>query len=330
MTREALFDGCGRQVTYLRLSVTDRCNYRCTYCMPPEGIRDKLPPSCILSFEEAASLVRILAEMGISRIRLTGGEPLVRRGLEELVLRLRELPGIERILMTTNGHGLAERLPGLVQAGLSGVSVSLDSLDPTRFRAITRVGDLAEVRAGIEAAARTFRGVRLNTVAIRGFNDDELGRICTFAWSLGCVPRFIEHMPMSDGALRLPGSFMSAEEVRQRLLTDLGGTLEPDEGDGVGSGPARYYRHSSGGLVGFIAPLTEHFCADCNRVRLDARGRLHTCLYHETGADLASLLRTGGEAAVRHAVREALRLKPALHRFATEGASPKHMAALGG
>jgi GTP 3',8-cyclase len=312
--------------------VTDRCNYRCTYCMPPEGLPDKLPHCAILSFEEAERIVAALAAVGVARVRLTGGEPLARRGLETLVARLCRVPGVAQVVMTTNGHGLAGRLAALADAGLHGVSVSLDSLDPARFRRVTRQGDLAEVRRGIAAAAARFPGMRLNTVAIAGFNDDEAGAICRYAWDLGCVPRFIEHMPMSDGRLEIPGRFLTAAAVRTRLLEDLGGTLTPDPGDGRGWGPARYFVHSSGGKCGFIAPLSEHFCDSCNRVRLDASGRLHACLYHPDATDLRAALAVGGEAAVQAAARAALARKPAEHRFGpgAAGASRKHMGSLGG
>jgi GTP 3',8-cyclase len=330
--RAPLGDGQGRRVTYLRLSVTDRCNYRCTYCMPPEGVPEKLPHRAILSFEEAARIVAVLAAPGGLRVRLTGGEPLARRGLEDLVRRLGAVPGVTQVVMTTNGHGLADRVEALAAAGLAGLSVSLDSLDAERFRRVTRIGDLAEVRRGIVAATARFRAVRLNTVAIAGFNDDEAGALCRYAWDLGCVPRFIEHMPMSDGRLEIPGRFMSAAAVRARIAAALGGTLAPDAGDGAGSGPARYWRHSSGGLVGFIAPLTERFCHACNRVRLDATGRLHACLYHPDAVDLRAALAAGGEAAVAAAVRAALARKPAEHCFGpgADGASHKHMGTLGG
>ena len=325
-------DGEGRRVTYLRLSVTDRCNYRCTYCMPPEGLPDKLPPRAILSFEEAARIVAALAAPGGLRVRLTGGEPLCRRGLDDLVRRLVGVAGVAQVVMTTNGHGLADRVEALAAAGLAGVSISLDSLRPDRFHRVTRQGDLCEVRRGIAAATARFAGVRLNTVAIAGFNDDEFGAICRYAWERGCVPRFIEHMPMSDGRLEIPGRFIAAAAVRDRLVRELGGTLTPDAGDGAGTGPARYWRHSSGGLVGFITPLSEHFCSTCNRVRLDASGRLHVCLYHPDSVDLRAALAQGGEAAVQAAARAALARKPAEHHFGpgVDGASPNEMGALGG
>ncbi len=327
-----LVDGEGRRVTYLRLSVTDRCNYRCTYCMPPEGLHGKLPPRAILSFEEAERIVAALAAAGPLRVRLTGGEPLCRRGLDDLVRRLVGVPGVTQVVMTTNGHGLAERVAALAAAGLGGLSISLDSLDEDRFHRVTRQGDLAEVRRGIAAATARFAGVRLNTVAIAGFNDDEFGAICRYAWAHGCVPRFIEHMPMSDGRLEIPGRFIAAAAVRARIVRALGGTLTPDGGDGAGSGPARYWRHSSGGLVGFISALSEHFCDSCNRVRLDASGRLHVCLYHSATVDLRAALAAGGEAAVLAAARAALARKPAEHRFGpgAAGASPNEMGALGG
>jgi len=331
VTPPALRDGLGRQVTYLRLSVTDRCNYRCLYCMPEEGVT-QVPKDAVLSYEEIGRIVTVLARLGVSRVRLTGGEPLVRQGLPRLVARLAAVPGVSAIVMTTNGHGLAAALPDLCAAGLSGVNVSLDSLDPERFRLVTRRGDLAAVRAGIEAATRVFPAVRLNTVAIAGFNDDELGRLCRFAWARGCVPRFLEHMPMSDGRLRLPGRFLAAAEIRARLVCDLGGFLAPDAGDGDSHGPARYYRHSSGRLVGIIAALTDRFCGACNRMRLDAAGRLLPCLAHAETVDLRQALAQGGEAAVEAAVRAALARKPAGHAFAdgSPAVAPSHMVAVGG
>jgi cyclic pyranopterin phosphate synthase len=328
--RAQLMDGLGRRVVYVRLSVTDRCNYRCLYCMPEEGV----PPRSreeMLSFEAAVRLVGVLAQLGVHRVRLTGGEPLVRRGLTELVTRLNDVPGIREVVMTTNGHDLASALPELYAAGLKGVNISLDSLDAGRFAHVTRRGDLASVRASIEAAARLYPAVRLNTVAIDGFNDDELGRLCRYAWSWGCVPRFLEHMPMSDGRLRLPGRFMPAAQIRARIVSDLGGSFAPDGGDGLGQGPARYFRHSTGGLVGIIAAVTERFCAACNRVRLDARGRLQTCLAYPDGVDLKAALTAGGEAAVAQAVAAALVRKPANHTLCgPAAAAPIHMVAVGG
>jgi cyclic pyranopterin phosphate synthase len=327
----AVEDGHGRRVTYLRLSVTDRCNYRCTYCMPEEGVA-KVAHADVLSFEGAARITTVLARLGVTRVRLTGGEPLVRRALPDLVARLAAVPGIGEVVMTTNGDGLAAALPDLYAAGLRGVNVSLDSLDPVRFARVTRVGDLGAVRAGIEAAARRFPAVRLNTVAMAGFNDDELGRLCRFAWARGCVPRFLEHMPMSDGRLRPPGRFISAPEIRARILADLGGSFAPDQGDGQGHGPARYFRHSSGRLIGLIAALSDRFCGACNRIRLDATGRLHACLAHDGAVDLRAALAAGGEAAVEAAVRAALARKPDGHAFGlgSGGCAPTHMVAVGG
>jgi cyclic pyranopterin phosphate synthase len=331
-----LVDGQERRVTYLRVSVTDRCNYRCTYCMPEEGV-DLVPKPDVLTFEELERLVGALVPLGVRRVRLTGGEPTVRKDLVELVGRLAAL-GLDDLALTTNGQRLAELAGPLKQAGLTRLNVSVDTLDAPRFRAITRRGDLDAVLAGLEAAHTVgFRGTKLNAVVMGGVNDDELAALCRFSWAREIVPRFIEFMPMSEGALFSPGTFVPAAEVRARLERELG-PLIPDEGSGVpGVGPARHHRVLQGPFagrrLGLISAVTEPFCETCNRVRLSATGMLHTCLALDDEADLRTPLRAGAsDAALRDLVRHAVGMKKPGHTFTACGAGGprKHMVAIGG
>ena len=328
-----LQDGFGRRVTYVRVSVTDRCNYRCAYCMPEEGVA-AAPRADVLTFEEVTRIVQVLASMGTRRVRLTGGEPTVRRELPDLVGRIAGVPGIREVCMTTNGHLLGELARPLREAGLTSVNVSVDTLRADRFAAVTRRGDLARVLAGIEAAREAgFARIRINAVAMRGMNDDELGDLCRWAWDRGIVPRFIEWMPMGEGAAYLPGSFLSAADVRAGIERQTGGRLSP-VGFREGQGPARYWRHEpTGAEVGIIAALTENFCADCNRVRLTAIGELHACLARDQAADLRALLRGGADdESLRRTILAELLDKREGHEFTTEGCGgPRaHMVAIGG
>jgi cyclic pyranopterin phosphate synthase len=321
-----LVDRQRRTIDYLRVSVTDRCNYRCTYCLPEAGVAHARRED-ILDFEELTRLVACFARLGVRRVRLTGGEPTVRRDLPALVEMLRALPGIDDLALSTNGHRLAELATSLRRAGLDRLNVSVDSLDPERFARITRGGDLGRVLGGIEAArAAGFRDLKINAVAVRGFNDDELDEICAFAWQRGLVPRFIEQMPMADGALFVPGTFMSAVEIR-RAIADANpdAIIQPERlSRGQGAGPARYHRVERPGedgvrRFGIISPMTEHFCDSCNRVRLSASGALHTCLAHDDVTDLRAVLRDGGEAAVIDKIREAVQGKRDGHTFGLIG-----------
>src|SRR4051812_21643662 len=216
IARDVLVDPQRRVIDYLRVSVTDRCNYGCVYCVPGDGV-SHVERAEVLSFEEIAALVRVFASLGVRRVRLTGGEPTARRDLVGLVRLLRAIPGIEDLALSTNGHLLPELAAPLRAAGVDRLNISLDSLDPERFHRITRRGDLARVLAGIEAArAAGFASIKLNTVAIRGGNDDELARICAWAWDRDLLPRFIEEMPMADGRAYQPGAAGAAAEIRDR------------------------------------------------------------------------------------------------------------------
>jgi cyclic pyranopterin phosphate synthase len=331
-----LSDAFARRVTYLRVSLTDRCNYRCQYCMPEEGVQ-LVPRADVLTFEEIERLVRVMMRFGVRRVRLTGGEPTVRKDLVRLVARLAAL-GLDDLAMTTNGERLVELAPELMRAGLVRLNVSVDTLDGHKFRAITRRGNLENVLAGIEMARTIgFRGTKLNAVVMGGVNDDDIVSICRYAWERDLVPRFIESMPMSDGALFVPGEFYAAQKIRERIVAAFG-PLASDDGSGIhGVGPARYQRLSDGEFagrrVGIISAVTEPFCATCNRVRLSATGSLHTCLAIDDDTDLRSPLRAGAsDDELARKVLAAVTAKKEGHSFTSCGSSGprKHMVAIGG
>ncbi len=335
-----LADPQGRRIDYLRISVTDRCNYRCTYCMPEDGV-DHVDRADILSFEELAELVRCFAAVGVSRIRLTGGEPTVRRDLVALVRLLRAIPGIRDIALSTNGHLLDELARPLREAGVDRLNVSLDTLDPAKFARITRRGELPRVLAGLDAARDAgFAGIKLNAVAIKGFNDDEVSTLCAYAWARDMIPRFIEQMPMAGGALYVPGELLSAADIRGLLERDFPGTriVADDVGRPRGAGPARYLRLDGAPagfavpVLGIISAMTEHFCDTCNRVRLSAAGHLHTCLAYDDAVDLRAALAVGGSPAVVARIRAAVAGKRDGHAFQLVGLGGprKAMVQIGG
>jgi cyclic pyranopterin phosphate synthase len=241
---ESRVDRQHRTIDDLRVSVTDRCNYRCTYCLPAQGVTHAQRAD-ILSFEEMARLVACFTRLGVRRLRLTGGEPTVRRDLPALVALLRRNPQVHDLALSTNAHLLAGLAAPLRAAGVDRLNISLDTLDPDRFRQITRGGDLSRVLAGIDAAhAAGFQSIKLNTVAVRGFNDEELGRLCEYAWARGVVPRFIEQMPMAEGTLFVPGDLMTAAEIRAAVALAFPGTrfVPEPQAHRLGAGPARYWR----------------------------------------------------------------------------------------
>jgi len=289
-----LADAQGRRYTYLRLSVTDRCDLACVYCMPPGGEVEHSVRREMLSFEEAARLVRVLAAMGIRRVRLTGGEPLVRKDVVALVALIRRSTPVDALVMTTNATRLAELAAPLREAGLTGVNVSLDSLDPERFATLTRGGDLTRVLAGIEAALAVGLEVKLNVVPVRGYNDDELGAIVDWCWERGVTPRFIELMPLGEGAKLGSGARIGSAEVLRRLGERVAGGLMDARAD---HGPARYRGAADGSerRVGFIAPLSQEFCGTCNRVRITARGDVRACLASRRAISLRDVMRSSDD-----------------------------------
>ena len=328
-----LADPQTRHISYLRVSLTDRCNYRCTYCMPSEGV-ELLPRGDILTFEEIARIVRVFSGIGTRRVRFTGGEPTIRQRVTEVVALIAAIDGIDSVVMTTNGHRLLDLAAPLARAGLREVNVSIDTLDAAKFREITRRGELDRVIAGIDAAVDSGLTVKLNIVALKGFNDTEVADLCRFAWERGAVPRFIEHMPMSDGVLYSPGRELSAAEIRATVEQQLGAVAPLSDGD-ASHGPSRYW--SVGGdesrKLGIISAMTEHFCDTCNRVRLTAVGDLHTCLAYDDAVSLREVIRSGGtDDELRRSIRDAVAGKRAGHDFHSSGggAPSKHMISIGG
>lgn len=286
-----LRDTFNRPITYLRISVTDRCNLRCVYCMPEAGL-PWIPKPDILSYEEIASIVEAGASVGLRSVRLTGGEPLIRRDLSRLVEMLARIDGIEDIALSTNGLLLPELAAELRGAGLRRVNISLDTLREDRFFAIARRPGLERVLAGIDAAIEAgLAPIKLNCVVMRGQNDDELVEFAKLTRERPIYVRFIELMPVEENLEMQPDAYISAEEILARLRAE--GALEPTSGPG-GNGPARYFAFAGAqGAVGVISPLSHDYCERCNRVRLSADGRLRLCLFGDYHIDLRTPLRSG-------------------------------------
>ena len=324
-----LSDSFQRPINYLRVSVTDRCDLRCIYCMPPQGI-PLMPRDDILSYEEIYTVVKVAAELGITKVRLSGGEPLIRSELAKLVAMLAQIEAIDDISLTTNGVWLKQRAAELKQAGLRRVNVSLDSLRRDRFEYITRSDNLGQVLEGIEAANDVgLRPVKINMVVMGGINDDELLDFARQSIEPGWHVRFIELMPFAREQ-PVAAKFVPLWEMKKRLGA-LGG-LEPCL-PAVGNGPAKYFRlPGARGTIGFITPVSEHFCFSCNRLRLTADGRLRPCLLADDAIDLRRALRGRGSLEeVRRLIQEAVASKPERHRLG-EGLGPKPgaMAQIGG
>ncbi|MCO7231049.1 MULTISPECIES: GTP 3',8-cyclase MoaA [unclassified Cobetia] len=314
---ETLVDDFGRRIRYVRLSVTDRCDFRCVYCMSEE--MTFLPRDEVLSLEEIALLARAFVELGVEKIRLTGGEPLVRRDIGKLVDEIGALEGLKDFSMTTNGAGLARHAAQLKSAGMSRLNISLDSLDPERFKALTRTGDLNKVIAGIRAAREEGFRIKLNAVVLKGRNDHEVVSLVEFAREEGLDISFIEEMPL--GQVSDHGrdeTFCSSDDVQARIETRY--PLIPTLEDSLG--PARYFRMAdSESRVGFISPHSHNFCSTCNRVRVTVEGRLLLCLGNEHSLDLREIMRRhpGEIEPLKAAIIDAMHLKPERHYFTTDG-----------
>jgi GTP 3',8-cyclase len=331
MSVEPLYDGHGRQISDLRVSVTDRCNFRCQYCMPAEGL-PWLERAEVLSFEEIERLVRVMAPMGVTDLRLTGGEPLVRREFPRLVSMLASVPGIEDLSLTTNGYLLERDADALVDAGITRVNVSIDSLQNDRFFQITRRDSLPQVLRGLEAIARHERvwPVKVNAVAMRGFTEEEAIPFAEFARSTSFQVRFIEFMPLDGDHAWSKDQVLTGDELR-----DIVARVYPlEEAPREPHSTARVFRFADGrGEIGFINPVSEPFCADCNRIRLTADGKLRTCLFslHET--DLREPLRSGAsDGELEEIIRAAVWRKELKHRVGEPGfrQPPRTMSAIGG
>ncbi|MBK1719741.1 GTP 3',8-cyclase MoaA [Thiocystis violacea] len=328
MTRQVLTDSFGRRIDYLRLSVTDRCDLRCRYCLP-KGFKGFEEPAHWLTVDEVARLVQAFTLLGVSHVRLTGGEPLVRRDLPLLARRLASLPGIEDLALSSNCTRMETLAEPLFRAGVRRLNVSLDSLRPRIFEQVTG-GSLELVLRGIEAARRAgFSPIRVNTVVMRGVNDGEIESILEFCAERDFTLRLIETMPMGRTGQAVLAEYIDLQEVKQRLERRF--ELIPDILPG--GGPARYFRLSASATrIGFITPISQHFCATCNRVRLGVDGTLHLCLGQENRYPLGALLRAGlTDDELIDQLRAAMALKPEQHGFRERPTQvPRFMAMTGG
>lgn len=337
-------DSFGRRIDYLRISVTDRCNLRCVYCMPPDGVEWKAHEQ-VLRLEEIERFAAIAAGEGISKIRLTGGEPLVRLGIVDHVRRLRETTGIEAIALTTNATLLPKYAAGLAEAGLKRINISLDTLDPDVYTKVTRGGRFEDVLAGLDAAfAVGMDPIKLNVVVVRSLDQDLLG-FAQLTMDRPLHVRFIEYMPVGDVGEHSCTSaeadgwsaadHVSTDEILERLAAESSaaglGELAavPRDAAPGGWGPANYYRLPGAlGTLGMISPLSHHFCGECNRLRLTADGKLRTCLFSDDEIDVRSVLRTGTDDDVRSVIRAALEAKPEGHH--QQLGTVRHMSQIGG
>lgn len=315
---QTLVDLFQRQITYVRFSVTDRCNFRCVYCMP-ERMRF-VPRAQILSLEELVTLARVFTSLGVSKIRLTGGEPLLRANIVWLCRQISALPGLDELVITTNGSCLSRMAQALKDAGVKRLNISLDTLHPEKFRDLTRRDQVKAVLAGIEAARKAgFERIKLNVVALKAYNHSQLPELLDYALERGLDISFIEEMPLGEiDSHDRDHAYYSSDEI----LSDLSAHHTLVESADNSNGPARYYRICQNGeplptRVGFISPHSHNFCATCNRVRVTAEGRLLLCLGQENSVDLRRILRTWPEQPerVREAIVEAVRQKPEKHEF---------------
>lgn len=314
-----------RIINYLRVSVTDLCNYRCAYCMPPEGV-EWLPHSEILSFEEIRSVVEAAVPLGINRVRLTGGEPLIRKGAPALVRMLSRLDGIEEVYLTTNGSRLEELSEELRRSGLKRLNVSMDSLRPDRYKAMTRGGDLEKVWRGIDAARKAgFDPIKLNVVVIKGVNDDEVEDFAAFTIDNPFEVRFIEYMPFGPTEEMRSYECVTAGEIKKRI--GALGRLHPLPRHKQNGPAQRYALEGAAGAIGFIPAMSHSFCSTCNRIRLTADGRLLSCLFAGESVDVKSLLRADApREKIADAIRLAIEAKPAVRSDRSES----FMSSIGG
>ncbi|WP_437225613.1 GTP 3',8-cyclase MoaA [Planctomicrobium sp. SH661] len=327
-----LLDTFGRKHTNLRISVTDRCNIRCFYCMPAENVQF-MDRRDLLTFEEIERFVRLMVPLGVNKVRLTGGEPLVRRNLSTLIEKIVGIPGIEDVGLTTNGILLAEQAPELYRAGLRRLNISLDALDPVKFQEITRRSGYEQVLEGIEAARSAgFDPIKINAVAIRGVTDSEIVPFGHFARQSGCEIRFIEYMPLDADCAWERDKVLAASTIREILSREIMPLVAEENPDPAA--PATDYRFADGlGRIGFIPSVSEPFCQNCNRFRITADGKLRNCLFSLEECDLRALLREGADDdQITSAVRKSIHEKWAGHHInAADFVQPlRPMHAIGG
>jgi len=322
-----LVDSFGREIRYLRLSITDRCDLRCSYCLP-EQHSDFQEPDSWLNFDETERIVSAFAQLGVQRLRITGGEPLVRRNAEELISRLARVPGIEDLSLSTNATRLGKLAPTLAQAGVQRINVSLDTLDAEQFQRITK-GKLQKVLDGLQAAKEAgLAPIKINMVLMQGENEDQVQPMIEYCAAQGFTLRLIETMPIGQPGQQATSSYVSLQTVRAQLEQryTMSPTVMP------GGGPARYWKIEQLGVkIGFITPISQHFCETCNRVRLTTDGVLHTCLGQSDQHPLKPLASGKDPEALLNAIREAIRLKPEKHEFREKPSQiVRFMASTGG
>lgn len=342
--QKQLVDQFSRTISYLRLSITDRCNLRCLYCMPQQGVASSSLVKCmdLLSYEELLRIVNVAVGMGMNKLRLTGGEPLVRSGVMGFIRSLARIQGLEDIRLTTNGVLLHDQAAELYEAGIRNLNISLDSMKPERFQAITGADLFTQVWQGIQTACDLGFNVKLNVVAMRGINDDEFADFARLAAQRAIQVRFIEFMPIGNKESWDKSRFISADEL-QEIFSTLGTMAPAGHGrsgvagamDGAGAtvsdsrmeGPARVYRltlpDGQTGRIGFISPISHHFCDKCNRLRLTSEGRLRACLLHDHETDLKAVLRQGGtDSDIQAAIHQTILSKPKGHTLQDDLARP--------
>lgn len=317
-------DSFGREINYLRISITDRCNLRCEYCLPEGGIKNKIPHSEILTLEELYQITKTFVDVGIDKVRFTGGEPLVRFGAVDLIKKVNALDGIKEVTLTTNGILLDDYLDDLVDAGVKRLNISLDTLDAEKYRRITRGGDINRVLLGIRhAREKGIKPIKINTVLIGGFNHDEITDLVELTRDGAVDVRFIELMPIGEASSFAKSMFLSTKEILKIVPSlELIETEDP-------SAPATYYRLSDGeGKVGLINPISCKFCTNCNRVRLTATGKLKLCLHSDREIDLKVVLREGGD--LEKTIRDAILTKDEEHNLENEEYIKRNMNQIGG
>lgn len=323
---DRLIDDFGRNLNYVRISVTDRCNYRCKYCMPAEGV-EFLEHSEIMRYEEISFLCRVLWELGVRKVRFTGGEPLVRRDLVSFLKELNgEFPEMKTAL-TTNGSMLGQYAEELAEANLHSLNISLDTLDPVKFADVTRLGNIENVISGIRAAVRAgIRNIKLNTVLIRGFNDGEIGDLMAFAKREKVLLRLIEFMPLEDDVWN-EDAFISGEEILKMLPE--GDSWQAEKPDSAQAGPAKYYRNEkTGDSIGIITAVSNHFCKYCNRLRVSATGKLRTCLFAPDEIPMRPMILNEDSEGLKELILDSIKNKPRC--WSDVRAGHQHMSGIGG
>ncbi|NPA71926.1 MAG: GTP 3',8-cyclase MoaA [Gammaproteobacteria bacterium] len=315
--KNSLIDPFNRTIDYIRVSVTDKCNYRCDYCMPEQGVHPEGRHTEYLSYDELARIIKAFVHLGVAKVRLTGGEPLVRKNLSTLVEQISQYDGLEDIALSTNAHHLAREAEALHKAGISRINVSIDSLKPKRFNLITRGGDLEKVLAGVDKALEVgMTPVKFNMVVMKGTNDDEIEAMVDYGLEKGVEVRFIETMPIGPAGVSMMNQHYSAAKILARVKKHVGADLIPSTGKSH-DGPAKnFVIAGTNTRIGVISAVSEHFCETCNRVRLTAKGVLALCLGQEDSVDLRTPLREGvSDEGLQQLIVDAMLKKPEKHFF---------------